>query len=276
MHPGCRQVIPLMPEPILNSDGNKKQDCEHQATKRFLTQLRKDHPRLPLLVGGDGLFSDGTITKHAESLGMHYIFTCKPGDHKFLMEWLEAYKEWPWIAETKYVQKKKEKEEHIHRYRWRNGVPLSGQPNAPQVNYLEYEMVKKGKVTYHCGWVTDIEINQSNVWTLINTGRCRWKIENECFNTLKNQGYNMTHNFGHGDQNLAHNMYLSILLAFLLHQIMELCDDAFKQCRLNFGSKRNLWERLRQVLTMFIIPDWNWLFDWCLDPDHEKFTLVDN
>jgi hypothetical protein len=49
-----------------------------------------------------------------------------------------------------------------------------------------------------------------------------WKIENECFNTLKNQGYQMNHNFGHGEQNLTHNMYLSTLLAFFLHQIVAL------------------------------------------------------
>jgi hypothetical protein len=99
---------------------------------------------------------------------------------------------------------------------------------------------------------------------------------NECFNTLKNQGYNMKHNFGHGKQHLAHNMYLSILLAFTLHQIMELCDDAYQQCRARFGSKRDLWERIRQVLCMFIVPDWYWLFDWCLDPKNERFMLVDD
>jgi hypothetical protein len=68
MHPDPRQVIPLMPEPILNTDGRNKQDCEHSATQRFLTKLRTDHPRLPLLIGGDGLFSDSTIIKQATIL----------------------------------------------------------------------------------------------------------------------------------------------------------------------------------------------------------------
>jgi hypothetical protein len=231
---------------------------------------------LPLLVGGDGLFSDGTITRYVISLGMHYLFTCKPGDHTFLMEWLDGYKEWPWIEEIEYIKKGKERVKRIHRYRWRNDVPLSAQSHAPQVNYLEYEQITDGKVNYHNSWVTDLDISQSNIFELIKTGRCRWKVENECFNSLKNQGYNMKHNFGHGKQHLAHNMYLSILLAFTLHQIMELCDDAYQQCRARFGSKRNLWERIRQVLCMFIVPDWYWLFDWCLDPKHERFMLVDD
>jgi len=268
MHPDCRQVIPLMPEPILNSDGKKKQDCEHNAAKRFLTQLREDHPRLPLLIGGDGLFSDGPIIQHARALNMHYLFTCKPGDHNYLMDWLNAYDKWPWQQHT-------DEKGKTHRYRWRNQVPLSAQKNAPQVNYLEYEMVNDNTIVYRGSWVTDIEITLSNCWRLIKTGRCRWKIENECFNTLKNQGYHLTHNFGHGKKHLSHNMYLSTLLAFFLHQIMELCDEAYQKCRAVFCSKRSLWERIRQLLSLFVIDDWYWLFDWCLDPKHTRFTLVD-
>ncbi len=270
MHPESRQVIPLMPEPILNTDGDKKQDCEHKATQRFLTKLREDHPRLPLLIGGDGLFSDSTIIKHTLSLNMHYIFTCKPGDHTYLMTWLADYTDdWPWIEHTD--------KGHLHRYRWRNGVPLSGQSTAPEVNFLEYEDVniETGRV-YRNSWVTDLEVTRSNVWRLIRAGRCRWKIENECFNTLKNQGYKIEHNFGHGKKYLSQNMYLSTLLAFFLHQILELCDEAYQLCRKMYGSKRNLWEHIRQITNMFIIPDWYWLFAWCLDPKHKEFTLDDS
>lgn len=269
MHPDCKQVIPMMPEPILNTDGNQKQDCEHKAMIRFLTKLREDHPRLPILIGGDGLFSDGTIIKHVLSLDMHYLFTCKPGDHKFLIEWLEAFDTWPWLEHT-------DKKGDVHRYRWRNEVPLSGQSNAPDVNYLEYEHIRADKVIYRNSWITDIEINQSNIWQFVQTGRCRWKIENECFNTLKNQGYEINHNFGHGKKHLSHNMYLSTLLAFFLHQIMELCDDAYQQSRIKFGSKRNLWERLRHILSMFIIPDWYWLLAWSLNTKSGDFKIVDD
>ena len=269
MNPDCRQVIPLMPEPILNSDGAKKQDCEHKATLRFLTKLREDHPRLPLCIGGDGLFSNGPMVKHILSLEMHYILTCKPGDHTFLMQWLGDYNDdWLWSERI-------DEKGDTHRYRWRNKVPLSGQADAPEVNYLEYEHIRAEKIIYRNSWVTDFKVTESNIWRLIQTGRCRWKIENECFNTLKNQGYEMKHNFGHGEKHLSHNMYLSTLLAFFLHQIMELSDEAYQQCRKMFGSKRNLWERIRQVCCMFIIPDWYMLLSWCLDPKHKEFKLVD-
>jgi hypothetical protein len=62
------------------------------------------------------------------------------------------------------------------------------------------------------------------VSVLVSGGRCRWIIGNECFNTLKNQGYHLEHNYGHGETFLSFNMYLLTVLAFFLHQIQELTD----------------------------------------------------
>lgn len=269
MHPDCRQVIPLMPEAIRNDVGENKQDCEQEAMKRLLVQLKKAHPRLPLLIGGDSLFAHAPTIELIESLNMHYLLSCKPGDHKHLMSWLLAFSDWPW---TQWRDNK----DRVHRYRWRNDVPLIDSDKTPRVNYVEYEMINdKGKVVYRSGWVTNLAITRSNVERLVRTGRCRWKIENECFNTLKNQGYHMTHNFGHGRKHLANNMYLSILLAFTIHQILELSDEAYQMCRKVYHTKRNLWEHIRVLCQQFIIPDWYWLMAWLLDKDKEYFTLDD-
>jgi hypothetical protein len=48
----------------------------------------------------------------------------------------------------------------------------------------------------------------------------------------------MEHNFGHGEKHLSFNMYLSILLAFFMHQILELTDEAYQACRKKFGAKK--------------------------------------
>jgi len=89
--------------------------------------------------------------------------------------------------------------------------------------------------TYRNSWVTSIELDDGNVVRLAKGGRCRWKIENECFNTLKNQGYHLDHNFGHGKQYLSNNMYLLTLLVFFFHQIFELTDPAYQLCRHSNG-----------------------------------------
>ena len=47
--PGRREAIPLMPEPILNGDGQKKNDCERNALRRWLRKFRLDHPHLRVI-----------------------------------------------------------------------------------------------------------------------------------------------------------------------------------------------------------------------------------
>jgi hypothetical protein len=75
----------------------------------------------------------------------------------------------------------------------------------------------EGKVRYHNSGVTDFAVDEGK--ELVRIGRCRWKIENETFNTLKNQGYHIKHKFGHGEKHLSFNFSLLNLLAFFMHQI---------------------------------------------------------
>ena len=46
-------------------------------------------------------------------------------------------------------------------------------------------------------------MHQHNLLRVMRGARARWKIENETFNTLKNQGYHFEHNFGHGYRHLS-------------------------------------------------------------------------
>ena len=102
-------------------------------------------------------------------------------------------------------------------------------------------------------------MDDKTVEELVRIGRCRWKIENETFNTLKNQGYHIEHNFGHGEKHLSFNFFLLNLLAFFMHQIFELTDGLYQACRQKLGSKRNLWDHLRVSMRILIVPDWETL-----------------
>src|SRR5207245_8638338 len=68
IHPDQRTVIPLMPEPIVKHDGTAKNDCERNAAKRFVAQLRQDHPHLKFIVTEDRLSSN---TRHTKTLQAH-------------------------------------------------------------------------------------------------------------------------------------------------------------------------------------------------------------
>ncbi len=108
---------------------------------------------------------------------------------------------------------------------------LNGSKDADNVNYFEYTIFKGDKANYHNSWVTDITISKDNIVQLVKGGRARWKIENEAFNTLKNQGYHLEHNFGHGKKFLSYNLLLFNFLAFFMHQIFELSDRVYQKCR---------------------------------------------
>jgi hypothetical protein len=269
MHPDMKQVIPLMPEEVYNTDGATKQDCEMNAAKRLIPKLRKAHPRLGIIMGGDDLFSRQPIITDILDARMHYLFVAKPESHSYLMEWLAAY---PKLNELELIELNKKKQTVRHLYQWMNTVPLHGGKDSINTNYIHYTMYTSKKndtetVGYQNSWVTDIEVTPQNVHTLVKGGRCRWKIENECFNTLKNQGYCIDHSYGHGKENLAFNFYLLTLIAFAFHQIHELTDKLFQACRQHFGSKKHLWENIRANLRTFVFISWDYLFAFTLDPE---------
>lgn len=265
VHPGMRQVMPMAPEPIRNFDGTEKQDCEINAAKRALEKIRAAHPKLKIIIGGDGLYSKQPFIDALKAVRMSFVLVAKPTDHKALFEWVDEIRR---MGETR-VLERTDRKGCRHRYEWVNQVPLNGQPKADNVHFLEYTMIRKdGKATYHNAWVTDVEVTNANAEELAKCGRARWKIENEGFNTLKNHGYHLEHNFGHGHQNLSYNFFLLNLLAFFMHQIGELADPLYQQCRAKFSSRVEYWNQLRCTIRIIFVTSWESLLALIIDPLH--------
>ena len=242
VHPERKAVIPLAPEPIIKQDGTRKNDCERNAAKRLLAKLRQDHPRLPLIVVEDALAANAPHIRELERHDLRYIIGVKQGDHGFLFDHVDqAQKE----GATREFEV--EEDEITHRFRFLNNAPLNESNQEVRVNFLEYWEIKSGKKTRHSSWVTDFIIQESNAYTLMRGGRARWKIENETFNTLKNQGYHFEHNFGHGQKNLSVVFAMLMMLAFAIDQAQQLACSLFQAAWEKVGSKRLLWERMRSL-----------------------------
>jgi hypothetical protein len=94
----------------------------------------------------------------------------------------------------------------------------------------------------------------------MRAGRARWKIENETFNTLKNQGYNFEHNYGHGQQNLATNLALLMFLAFTVDQVIQRCWRVFRQVRGGLRTKAKLWDIMRSLFMVQLFPTMDALY----------------
>lgn len=267
MHPDQKTVLPFMPEEISNSDGSTKQDCEMNAAKRLIDRLCKEYPDLSFIVNGDSLFSKQPIIEHILSKKMHFLFSAKLTDHIYLKQWLAID---PKLSKKRHT----DKQGNIHYYEWMNNVPLNARKDRISINFIRYKMFNpaKNKITYQNHWVTDLDITKDNIATLVKGGRCRWKAENECFNVLKNHGYSLEHNYGHGKDNLCFNFYLMTLLAFFMHQTFELDDPTYQAAREKFGSKKHMWETLRSYIKIIVFDTWEDLLEFSLTP--KRYTLI--
>jgi hypothetical protein len=245
VHPKQKEVIPLVPEPITKGDGTTKNDCERNACKRLLQDIKREHPHLKLIVVEDGLSSNAPHIKLLKELDMRFILGAKPDDHKYLFEFVKAVK-------CKELEEKTP-DGKIHRYRWVENIPLNDANYNCEVNFLEYWEISKDGKEQHLTWVTDIPLIPSTVGVVMQGGRSRWKIENETFNTLKNQGYHYEHNFGHGHKHLHTVFAYLMFLAFLVDQIQQLGCEFFNRALAKMKRKKYLWEKMRNLFTTYYI-----------------------
>jgi hypothetical protein len=247
VHPDRREVIPLAPEPIQKQDGSTKNDCERNATRRLLEKIRREHPRLKLIVVEDGLSSNGPHVRDLIEYDMRFILGVKPGDHAFLFQQVEAARRQG--GSPKFSRKEGDITIEVS---WVCSVPLNEANQDLKVNFLEYnEYDKDGNRLKHFTWITDLHITRHNVWLFARGGRARWKVENETFNTLKNQGYHYEHNYGHGQQNLSVVFAMLMMLAFLVDQTQQICCPLFEAIWKKLGTKRALWDNLRSHFRHF-------------------------
>lgn len=206
---------------------------------------------------------------------MNFLFVAKPTDHSIMMEWYAEQKKMGEVK-TKTITDEKGR---THVYEWINQIPLNGNKDTVIVNFFQYKMIatnKRGEpeIVYRNSWVSDFEITSQNIVDLVKAGRCRWKTENECFNTLKNQGYCLEHNYGHGRQHLSFNFLLLTLLAFYCHQVAELTDSLYQAVRKKCGSKREMWETVRTCIKFLVFDSMEMLFQFVLRPANFQPSII--
>ena len=172
---------------------------------------------------------------------MNYIIGAKEGDHTFLFNYIKSAVKDKLTTEIKF-----EKDGVAHQFRFMNKVPLNESNQDQLVNFVEYWETTPKK-TLHFSWVTSLKVTEENVFEIMRGGRERWRIENETFNTLKNQGYHFEHNFGHGFKNLSVVFAMLMMLAFLVDQVQQIASRLFNAVWKKLGTKRRMWEDIRSL-----------------------------
>jgi len=163
VHPDKRVVIPLCPEPIKNTDGGAKNDCERNAGKRLLARLRRNHPRLRAIIIEDALAANAP---HVRELGKHdlrYIIGAKPDGNAFLF-----------AAAARGTEHSTHSGDGTeHRFRFVNDLPLNESNQDARVNFIEYWETKSNGKQQHFTWITDLPVTIENVYTLMRGARAR-------------------------------------------------------------------------------------------------------
>ena len=263
VHPSQKTVLPMTLEPILKQSGTTKNDCEHHSSKRLLSKLRRMHPKLKMVIVEDALHSNAPHIELLQSLDYQYIIGVKPKGNRWLFDWVRAG------AQTKTIKRS----DTTYEFRWFNDAPLNESREALRVNFFECkEYSLKGKVQTFT-WISSFKITQDNVYELMKGARARWKIENEPFNTLKNQGYHFEHNFGHGYQNLSTVFGYLMMLAFLIDQVQQLCCPLFQAALKKCKKRSRLWERIKHWFLTFFIDDWYTFFQCIASPPDVRLSL---
>jgi hypothetical protein len=243
VHPEQKEVLALDFEPIVCQDGEDKNDCERVAVKRLSESLNERYPDTLMILVEDALYANAPHIRQIGEQGWNFIISVKPESHKSL------FKQFAWRRESGQVKSFETTDEKRLRrcFSWTEDLYLCDRAADLKVNCLWYEeQDAAGKIT-RWTWITRLPLERRTVEKVMNAGRARWKIENETFNTLKNQGYNFEHNDGHGEKNLASVLAMLMMLAFLVDQIQERCCELFARLRAGLRTRAKLWETMRSL-----------------------------
>jgi len=263
--PANDKVIPLAPEFITPQDGHGKQDCELAASRRWLARWGGQMAPLGVTVLADDLYCHEPFCRELIEQGFDFVLTCKPDSHQELYEWVD-FLEKSGGVKTHVVRWWTGKTYQTDTYRFVNEVPLRAGKDALKVNWCELLSTNDdGKVIYRGSFATTYRIDAGNVADIVVAGRSRWKIENENNNTLKTKGYHFEHNFGHGQQYLAAVLATLILLACLLHNVLEWMDGNYVLLRQKVPSRQRLFNDIRALTTYFCFDSWEALVAFMLE-----------
>ena len=248
VHPDRSEVIPLSCEPIINSDGNTKNDCELSASKRLLSSMLSHYKNEKFILIEDALYANNPNIKLINEQGWNYILRVKPSSNKTIFSLYEGRK-----SRNQLKEHIIEKDGERHSYSYMNNVSLTNHKDSVRVNFVHYEYTNSKGVVKIFDWITDIKISTRSVADICRSGRSRWKIENETFNTLKNQGYHFNHNYGHGNENLSTVLAVLMLIAFSVDQIQQIYSQVFRAIMGHLKTRKKLWEAMRNVFTMIAV-----------------------
>jgi len=197
-----------------------KQDSENKAFKRLTRRLKKVFPRLPLVLLLDGLYPNDPVFNICKKYNWRYIITLKDKSLKSVQEEISDQVLFNEYQNQRHVDSNST---HWFFYDYRIFKPIGYKGNKLHVFETRYE--EKHKKTdaseqNRFVHVSDIELDPENIHSVSQAGRRRWKIENEGFNTQKNDDYKASHKYSRTNFNATKNYYELLQIADIINQLV--------------------------------------------------------
>lgn len=219
--------------------GYDKQDCERKAFKRLAEKLKKSFPRLPICITADGLYPYEGFFDTCRGYGWKYIVTFKDGSLPSIQE--EVAELLPLMSENKrnetFFNGNTRTDRH---FLWVKGLSYRGNG----IHWIQCtETVRaEGKEPEVKKFVhlTDIEPDYRICFYISEAGRLRWKIENEGFNSQKNNGYRLKHKYSRVSYRAMKNYYQCLQIAHMINQLL-IYSTEFQNLLKGKITIRHLW-----------------------------------
>lgn len=251
-------AISLGTEWIKNGGNMDKQDCERNAFIRLSERLKKDFPRLPILILADGLYPYEKAFEICENNNWQYLFTFKDGNLKTVWE----------KVDDELINNEKNKKIHF----------LCRTPEHVCVQHIQWVNKLKYK-SYTLNWIECLEVETKNGNTektrfvhlssfiidmdnavhISRYARMRWKIENEGFNSQKNLGYHLEHKFSRLNFMAMQNYYQCMQIAHMINQLSEY-EHSFQKKLYQKDAIDTLWSWMISAL-IFVCFDNDFVVD---------------
>jgi hypothetical protein len=246
--------ISLASEFVENVPGRDydKQDCEQKAFVRLAAKIKKFFPRLAICILADGLYPNNNVFDICIRNNWAFIINLKDGNLKTVQTEVSLMRA---TAQKKFVYRKNKSSRTTLEYSYLNEIEYSGHYYS-WVECKEDILYTKDNSTVHQRFVyiTNIAQDKDNVIETADSGRLRWKIENEGFNTQKNLGYALEHKYSRNSFPAMQNYYQIMQIAHMINQmaeqsrlVVELLTEHSKQ------TIADLWKKLIAYLTMISV-----------------------
>ena len=264
VQPGQGKVVALAPEFVTPQDGRVKQDCELNAARRWLQCHGPRWAEFGTVVLGDDLYCHEPFCQALRAQGLDFVLVCKPDSHSTTYEWLQML-ERSGDVHRMTVRRSNGRQVYLDSYRWAHALPLRDGDEALTVDWCELTTThESGKVLYRNSFASSLPVTAKTVREIVAAGRARWKIENENNNTLKTKGYRFEHNFGHGKQHLNATLASLIVLAYLLHTVLDWLDERFRRLRELIACRQRVFDDMRALSTYCHFPSWSAMIEFMI------------